>query len=121
VQIISEVVSAVSASVSIKDSKIGDLLPFSTVFRLGDVKNDSDSILIVISYGALISGCGIGFDMSIRLDTVFGRLKIRDGQQYFRQGRVRVFDNTNIPHSQIFGFGIQIHFLPNNFIRLSDR
>jgi hypothetical protein len=78
VQIVPEVVGAVSASMSIKDSKIGNFLPFSTVFWLGDVKDDSDSILIVIPDGALICRCSISFDMTIGLETVFGRLKIRN-------------------------------------------
>ena len=64
-QIVPEVVSAVRASMSIKDSKVGDFLPFSTVFWLGDIKDDSDSILIIVPDRALISGGSISFDMAV--------------------------------------------------------
>ena len=120
-QIIPQVISAIGASMSIKNSKVGDLLPFSAVFGLWDIQNNSHSILIVISDGALICGRGICFDMSIRLDTVFGRLKIRDWQQHFRQGWVGVLDHSYIPHPQILILGIQVNFLPHNFIRLPNR
>lgn len=64
-QIVPQIVSTVGASMTVKYSKIGDFLPFSAVFRLGNVKDDSDSILIVVSDRALIRGRGISFNISV--------------------------------------------------------
>lgn len=98
-QIVPEVVSAVGPAVPVEHPKVGYFLPLGAVFRLGDVQNDSYTILIVVSDGALICGRGISLDIAIGLDAVLGGLEVGDGQEHFRQGRIRVLDDADIPHA----------------------
>ena len=82
-QVVPQIVSAVSATMTIKDPKIGYLFPFSAVFRLGNVQNDSYTVFIVVPDWALVCRCGVGFDVPVGFDAVLGRLKVGDGQENF--------------------------------------
>ena len=49
VQFISQIISALHASMSIEHTEIGRFLPICYMLWFGEVKNDGDSILIVLS------------------------------------------------------------------------
>ena len=119
-QIVPEVVSAVGSAVPVEHSEVGYFFPLSAVLRLGDVQNDGHTILIVVSDGALICGRGISLDIAIGLDAVFGGLEVGDGQEHFRQGRIRVLDDADIPYPEILGLGVKVDLLPDNLVRLPD-
>jgi hypothetical protein len=121
VQIVPEVVSAVGPTVPVEHSEVGYFLPLGAVLRLGDVQNDSHTIFIVVSDGALVCGRGISLDIAIGLDAVLGRLEVGDGQEHFRQGRIRVLDNTDVPYPKILSLGVKVDLLPDNLVRLSNR
>lgn len=119
-QIVPQIVSTVSASMTVKHSKIGYLFPFGAVFGLWDVQNDSHTVFVVVPDWALVGGCSVGLDIAVRFDAVLGRLKVGDGQEDFGERRISVFDHFDIPDSQVFVFGVQINLLPDNLVGLSD-
>lgn len=61
-KVISQEISAVDAPMAIEDPEVSGLLPLDAVFRLGDVQDDGDPVLIVLADGALIGGGRISFD-----------------------------------------------------------
>lgn len=119
-QIITQKVSTICSSVSIKYSKICNFFPFSTVFWSRQIKYDSNSVLIIISYWALICWSRISLNISIWFQTVFCRLKIWYRQHYFRKRRISIFTDLDVPWRKIFYFWVQINFFPDNLIRLSN-
>jgi len=119
-QVIPQVISTIGSPMSIKNPKIRHLLPFSAVFRLGNVKNDSYPVLIIIPNRALISRRCICLDISIGLDTVFGGLEVGDGQHHLGQRRVGVFNDLGIAGTQVFCFGVQVHFLSHDLVGLAN-
>jgi len=56
-KIISQEICTVHSSMSIKNSKICNFFPLSTILWSGNIQNNSDTILIVIPDRPLISGC----------------------------------------------------------------
>ncbi len=97
-QIVPEVVSTVGPTMSVKNSKISHFLPFSAVFGLGNVQNDSHTILIIVSDRSLIRRRSIRLDIPIGLDAVLGRLEVGNGQEHFGQGGISVLDDANVPN-----------------------
>lgn len=76
VEVVSEEVGAVHASVAVEHSEVGRLLPFAYMLRLAEVEDDGHSILIILSDGALVGRSRIGSNGAVSIFGVFGRLEV---------------------------------------------
>jgi hypothetical protein len=82
-QVVSEEVCAVDTSVAVEDPEVCCLFPVHAMFRFGDVQDDGDSVFVVLADGSLVSGGGVGLDISAGVFGVFGGFEVRDGYEDF--------------------------------------
>ena len=75
-EVVSEEVGAVHASVAVEYSEVGRLLPLPYVFGLTKVQNDGHSVLIILSDGALVGRGRIGSDGAVSIFGVLGGLEV---------------------------------------------
>ena len=83
VKVISEKISTIHSSMTIEDSKVSRLFPISCMFRLGKIKNDRDSVFVILSDGALVCRGRVGSNGAMSIFGVFGGFKIADGHEHF--------------------------------------
>lgn len=79
VQIVTQEIGTVNTSMSIEHTEVGCFFPVYAVLRLGDVEYDCNSVLVILSYGSLIGGGGVCFDVATGILGMFGRLEVGDG------------------------------------------
>ena len=79
-QMVSEKISAVHTAMTVEHSEICHLFPLGAPLWLGNVEDDCNSVLVVVSYRPLVCGGRIALDNPIGLETVLGRLEVADGQ-----------------------------------------
>jgi hypothetical protein len=82
-QVISQKVSTINSPMPIKNTEIGNFFKLHTVLWFGNVKNNGDSIFVILTYWSLVGGCSIGLDIPIGFEGMFGFLKIRNCIEYF--------------------------------------
>lgn len=119
-KVIAKVVGAVHTAMSIEDSKVGRFFPIGGVFRFGEVKDDGNSIFIVLPYGSLVGRGRIGSDGAMSIFRMFGRLEIADRHKHFRQHGMIIFMGFNASFFKMECFRLYENLFSNNFINLLD-
>lgn len=66
-EVVPEEVCTVHTSMTIEYSEISDFFPFCAVLRLGDVEDDGDPVLVVVSDWSLVGRGSVGLDEAIGL------------------------------------------------------
>jgi hypothetical protein len=78
VKVVAEEVGAVETTVSIEYTEVCDFFPFDAVLWFGDVKDDGNSVFVVLANRSLVGRSSIGFNESARFFRVFSFLEICD-------------------------------------------
>lgn len=121
-QVVSQVVRTIHTTVSIKNSKIGRLLPVCpNVFRLSEIKDDGNAVFIVLSHWALISGCGVCADGSMAIFGVLGWFEVGDGDKYFGEGWVIIFVGPDAASLDVECLRLDEDLLANDLVDLLSR
>ena len=76
VQVVSQEISAVHASMPVKHSKIGWFFPVRTVFRATEIQNNGHSVLVILAYWTLVRGGGVCSNSAVSVLGVFGGFEV---------------------------------------------
>ena len=120
-QVVSQKISAVHASVAVKDSKIGRFLPFGDVFRFYEIEDNCHSIFVVLAYRTLVGRSRVGANGAMRIFGMFGRLEIRDGDKGLGESRMLIliiFDSSVLITIKP---RLYVNLFPDNLIDVFDR
>lgn len=118
-EIISEEISAINASVSIEYPKVSCLFPVSAVLRLANIQYNGNTVLIILSNWPLIGRGWIGTNVSVGILGVLRWLKIWYGIQNFRQRWMLILIDPKFPFLYLKIFSLQINLLSDYLILLS--
>ena len=119
-KVVTEVVGAVHTAMSIKDSKVGRFFPIGGMFGFGEVEDDGDSILVVLSNGSLVGGGRVGSDGPMSIFRVLGGLEVADGHEHFREHGMVIFMGFDASFLKVEGFRLYENLFPDDFVDLFD-
>ena len=119
-EVISQEISAIHASMPIKYSKISWFLPICSMLRLAKIEYYSNSVLIVLSDRSLISWCRISSNGAMSIFRMFSRLEVGDSHEHFRQHRMVILMSLDASLLEMEGFRLYENLLSDNLINLFD-